>query len=244
MSWISEVKTSSKACFKAFENVLFPPKCCICFELERPAICVDCAASLRPLRVGSCERCGIDDAGDNVICSWVSSVDIIRSAVDYVGTGGEAVKHLKFTRSLELAEPMARRMKEAAKSLHFDYLAPVPIHWSRRSHRGFNQSEVLAKSMAMSPVRTNLLVRTKATWPQSRSTGTVRRTALEGAFEAKQCPGARILLVDDVMTSGGTVEACAQALKASGASWVGAVSFAIELPLDFRKGQASGSSIP
>ncbi|MDQ2985831.1 MAG: ComF family protein [Armatimonadota bacterium] len=244
MSWISEVKTSSKACFKAFENVLFPPKCCVCFELERDAICVDCAAALKPLRIGSCERCGIDDAGDNVTCSWLSSVDVIRPAVDYIGTGGEAVKRLKFNRSLELAEPMAMRMKEAADSLRFDYLAPVPIHWSRRSHRGFNQSELLAKLMAIGPVRSKLLVRTRATWPQSRSTGNVRRTALEGAFEAKPCSGARVLLVDDVITSGGTVEACALALKARGASWVGAVSFAIELPLGFWQRQASGSSIP
>jgi predicted amidophosphoribosyltransferase len=139
---------------------------------------------------------------------------------------------------------MAERMREITKDLSYDYVVPVPIHWSRRSQRGFNQSELLAERAHIGPVRHGLVERTRATWPQARSTGEQRRVALEGAFSSKPCPEARILLVDDVITSGGTVEACAQELKARGAAWVGAIAFAIELPLEFRKRQASGSSIP
>jgi len=174
----------------------------------------------------------------------MSSVDLIRAAVDYEGTGGAAVKRLKFARSIELATPMAERMREAAQSLPYDYLVPVPIHWSRRSQRGFNQSELLASKARIGKVRHRLIERTRATWPQARSSGKSRRTALEGAFSSKPCPAARILLIDDVITSGGTVEACAQELKAKGASWVGALAFAIELPREFRERQASGSSKP
>lgn len=244
MSWISEAKTFSKVCFRSLEELLFPPQCCICRELERPPICGECADGLRPLRIGSCERCGIDDAGDQIVCEWLSSVDLIRAAVDYEGTGGRAVKHLKFSRSIELALPMAERMRPMTKDLSYDYVVPVPIHWSRRSQRGFNQAELLAEKSRVGPVRHGLIERTKATWPQSRTLGALRRTALEGAFRSNPCPGARILLVDDVITSGGTVEACAQELKASGAAWVGAIAFAIELPQGFHKRQASGSSIP
>ncbi len=244
MNWISEAKTYLKACSKGFEDLLFPPQCCICRELERPPICVECAAGLKPLRVGSCERCGIDDAGDQIVCGWMSSVDLIRAAVDYEGVGGSAVKHLKFSRSIELSDPMAGRMRETTEGLSFDYIVPVPIHWSRRSQRGFNQAELLADRARVGSVRRGLIERTRATWPQARTTGELRRTALQGAFRSKPCPGARILLVDDVITSGGTVEACAQELKARGAAWVGAIAFAIELPHAFRERQASGSRIP
>jgi ComF family protein len=244
MSWISEAKTYSKACFKSFEQLLFPPQCCLCRELDRAPICLECAARLILLRDGSCDRCGIDDSGDQVVCDWLSSVDKIRAAVDYAGAGGEAVKRLKFSRSIELVLPMTDRMREASKDLNFDYMVPVPIHWSRRSQRGFNQAELLAQRSGIGPVRLGLIERTRATWPQSRTPGELRRTALEGAFRARPCPNARILLVDDVITSGGTVEACAQELKARGAAWVGAIAYAIELPGRFHRAQASGSRIP
>ncbi|MEO7453794.1 MAG: phosphoribosyltransferase family protein [Fimbriimonadales bacterium] len=172
----------------------------------------------------------------------MTAVDIMRGAFDYLGAAGAAVRQLKFARAVDAAKPMGTHLRSAAEGLQFDYAVPVPIHWSRRSHRGFNQSELLAKHTGL-PYRTNLISRTRATWPQARSKAEMRRSGLDGAFRAKPCPGARILLVDDVITSGGTVEACAQELKARGASWVGALAFAIELPSDFRL-QDSGSSKP
>ena len=233
MSWISEARTFSKACFSGIADLLYPPKCSLCYELGRPPICTDCVITLRALPIGSCERCSIDDAGSHQVCEWMSAVDVIRAAFDYRGSAGDAVKRLKFSRAVELAGPMANYMKSSADQLTFDCAVPVPIHWSRKSHRGFNQAELLARRAGL-PVRTGLLKRVRATWPQARSSGHIRRSALEGAFQSKPCPGARILLVDDVITSGGTVEACAQELKAKGASWVGAISFALELPSTFR----------
>ena len=242
MSWTHEARTFSKACFDGLLNLVFPPKCCICYEVGRPAICTDCAPTLKPLPQGSCERCGIDSAGDNRVCQWMSAVDVVRGAFDYKGSAGLAVKQLKFSRALDAAAPMATHLVPLAEELDFDYVVPVPIHWSRHSHRGFNQAEVLARQTGL-PFRTGLLRRVRATWPQARAQASVRRSALQGAFRSKPCPGARVLLLDDVITSGGTVEACAQELKAHGAQWVGALAFAIELPPGF-EGQASGSMTP
>ena len=128
----------------------------------------------------------------------MSAVDVMRGAFDYRGSAGAAVKQLKFSRALDAAAPMAAFVRPLAKELTFDYVVPVPIHWSRHSHRGFNQAEVLARHSGL-PFRTDLLRRVRATWPQARSEASVRRSALQGAFRSKSCPGARVLLLDDVV---------------------------------------------
>jgi predicted amidophosphoribosyltransferase len=145
MNWTPEAKTFSKACFDGIVDAVFPPRCCICHEIGRPAICTDCAPELKALPMGSCERCAIDSAGEAVVCHWMSAVDMLRGAFDYRGAAGVAVKQLKFGRVLEAAIPMGKFLTEIAEELSFDYAAPVPIHWSRKSHRGFNQAELLAR---------------------------------------------------------------------------------------------------
>lgn len=227
-------KTFLKACSEGLADVVFPGKCCICGELGRSAFCDDCRARLQPLRQGSCARCAIDDADDNIVCQWMGAVDVMRAAFDYQGTAGEAVKRLKYDRALELASPMGEALKEAAADLLYDFVVPVPIHWSRRSQRGFNQATEIACAAGLGQIREGLLTRKRATWPQARIKGADRRNLLQGAFAARAIAGARVLLLDDVVTSGGTLEGSALALKAAGASWVGAVVYAVELPNEFR----------
>ncbi len=103
-------------------------------------------------------------------------------------------------------------------------MVPVPIHWTRRFERGFNQAELLAE-----PLRPDLgtLARIRGGAPQASLTPEERRTHLEGAFRAKRrLEGEAVLLIDDVATTGHTGIECAKALKAAGAERVGLLTLA------------------
>ncbi len=156
----------------------------------------------------------------------MGSLDWFRSVADYTGVAGRAIRRFKFHGSAELAPYIADRMRHLLiDAPNFDVVVPVPIHWSRRSLRGFNQSELLAEALTLS--NSKLLIRTRATRPQTRVSGRERLTNLENALRARTTyTGLRALLIDDVVTSGSTLEACASALKAAGASWVGGVTYA------------------
>ena len=179
---------------------------------------------------GSCLKCAAGDVGNCPHCTWMSSLDWLRSAVDYQGAGGLAVRHLKFNRNMELLEPIGSLLRDAPLPHPVpDFIIPVPIHWSRRAQRGFNQSELLADYLDVAPIRVDMLFRRRATPPQARAKGARRRQSLKDAFSCEPLNHERVLLIDDVVTSGGTLEACASTLKAAGASWVGALTFAREL---------------
>ena len=108
-----------------------------------------------------------------------------------------------------------------------DLIAPVPIHRSRLSWRGFNQAEALCEKLPNHLIGQDL-VRIRRTPPQVKLTPEQRSKNLVGAFK---CPtdivGKRVLLVDDVFTTGATAAECARALKEAGASWVGVLVFAV-----------------
>ena len=105
----------------------------------------------------------------------------------------------------------------------------MPIHWSRTVTRGFNQAELLCEQLPRELINNNILRRTRATRPQVGLSHEERARNLEGAFEVIQSvEGNSVLLIDDVLTSGGTARECASVLKKAGAIEVGIYTFAAE----------------
>ena len=121
---------------------------------------------------------------------------------------------------------MARQIAERAEPLAYDVAVPVPIHWTRWCQRGFNQSELLCTYFDRSRVRLDLLRRKRRTRPQVGLSEQDRMTNLDGAFEATGCRGMHVLLIDDVVTTGGTALECARALRRAGATSVSLLAYA------------------
>ncbi|MFN7996733.1 MAG: ComF family protein [Bryobacteraceae bacterium] len=148
----------------------------------------------------------------------------------YEGTLRKLIHLYKYSGIRRLADPMGRLIVSALPlDRQFDAVVPVPLHWRRRWQRGFNQSELLARAIARRrgiPML-GVLRRGSATRAQAGLSNAQRRENVAGAFRARRrVPGMRILLVDDVMTTGATSGACARVLKRAGAKSVSVVSLA------------------
>ena len=147
----------------------------------------------------------------------------------------EAVHALKYARLTSLARPLAELMAAPLRGSlpAADALVAVPLHRGRERERGYNQAEVLARHLAPQlglPLEP-WMRRSRPTPQQARAaTAAQRRENVRGAFAADGVrPGARVLALDDVCTTGATLDDCARALKEAGASWVLGLTFAREL---------------
>jgi ComF family protein len=148
----------------------------------------------------------------------------------------EAVLRLKYRELRAIAPTLARLLAEhlGSHSVEADLLVPVPLHPRREAQRGFNQSLLLARQVGRLlglPVEERGLARVKDSPPQARTLSRRERWAnVQGAFEARvPFAGRHVLLVDDVCTTGATLEACAQALRGAGAVSVWGLAVAREL---------------
>lgn len=163
--------------------------------------------------------------------SGLRGFDYAYSFGSYEGTLRQLIHLYKYGRMKPLARPLSDLLARALpRDQQFDAVVAVPLHWRRKRSRGFNQSELLARSMAKRcgiPMITAVR-RRRATTVQAGLSNTRRRENVAGAFEAKAdaVKGMRILLVDDVMTTGATASACAQALKRGGAKSVAVLTLA------------------
>lgn len=153
----------------------------------------------------------------------------------YEGAARDAVHALKFDGVSAVAAAMAGEMARVflAWAPPVSEVVPVPLAPSRRRRRGYNQSQLLARELARVtglPVRPKALRRRRATPPQARlADEDARRNNVEGAFAPQRVsPGAAVLLIDDVMTTGATLDACARALREGGSGPVFALTFARE----------------
>lgn len=158
-----------------------------------------------------------------------AAITIQFAAYLYQGRAGQAVRRLKYERVTSLGTEMSILLKAAVDEaeLRFDVVVPVPLHFLRRCERGFNQAEMLAEAFPEPSVRPNLLRRIRSTKPQVGLPPERRRTQLVGAFRASPTvAGQHVLLIDDVMTTGGTANECAKTLLAAGARQVDIATFA------------------
>ncbi len=218
------------------------PVCSGCLREPQPLkaefFCVSCKTPFvnqHPLDAeGNCPLCRLGLSGFDAVYSYGS----------YEGTLRTLIHLFKYEKVHTLAPPLGDMLARAIpREERFDAIVPMPLHWRRRWERGFNQSELLAKAIARKwnvPV-VAAIRRVKATAPQAGLTNSKRRLNMSGAFSARQSifakaliakalfgkclnnsplKGARVLLIDDVLTTGATAAACARALKRAGAKHV------------------------
>jgi ComF family protein len=159
-------------------------------------------------------------------------LDGIIAAVVFAGPIREAIHSLKYGNNRALAAPLAAYMIAAWQQAGHpaDCIVPVPLHASRQAERGYNQSALLARALGPAvnlPIDEKLVARHKATRQQALLNAAERRENVVGAFTCQDAAaGKRIVLVDDVCTTGSTLEACGAALRAAGAASVWALTLA------------------
>jgi ComF family protein len=234
-----------RAVLRAALDAVLPPLCASCrTPLADPGgLCPACWARVSFLAPPWCERLGIPftyDSGPGVL-SMEAIADPpaygrARAAVRYDDVARDLVHRLKYGDRLDLAAFMGRWMARAGRELldDADALVPVPLHWRRLWGRRFNQAAALAQAAAEErgiPVLTTALKRRRATVQQVGMSRSARAVNVQGAFEVthegkNSIRGRRLVLVDDVLTSGATVDACTRALLRAGAGNVDVLVFA------------------
>ncbi|AIE86736.1 ComF family protein [Fimbriimonas ginsengisoli] len=199
--------------FDRAADLLYPRKCPLCGLFAESSPCPAC----RDEFIESDPRMAAGKEG--------AALDYRLTLFRYEGRAGQAVRALKYGRSTSLAAAMSREIQAVIEEfgLDVDAIVPVPIHWSRRCSRGFNQSELLCERLTAQP---EILARVRRTRPQAGLSREERERNLLNAFRVRgDLSGQRIMLVDDVLTSGQTARECAKVLRLAGAAEVGIVAF-------------------
>ncbi len=221
-----------------------PPVCPLSGErvTEAGTLAPDVWAGLSFITRPLCDVSGVPfetDLGEGAVSARVAArppdYDRARAALVYDGDARKLVHLFKYGDRMDLAPLLARWIVHAGRELlaDADLLAPVPLHRRRLMWRRFNQSAALASAVGQQtgiPVEPALLERSRATQSQVGLSRAGRRRNVRGAFRLSvpkhQVAGRRIVLIDDVLTSGATVEACARVLRRAGAARVDVLTLA------------------
>ena len=225
-------------------DIALPTLCVACREpVDGEGVCAECWARLSFIAPPYCPRLGIPfvyDPGPGLL-SMEAIADPpayarARAALRYDDVARTLVHALKYQDRTDLAPPMGRWMARAGRELldEADVLVPVPLHWRRAWHRRYNQSGALARVIARQTgvrLSTEALRRIRPTQQQIGLSRPQRASNVQGAFKVashrqSEIQGRRVILVDDVLTSGATADACARALLRAKAASVDVLVFA------------------
>ena len=227
MSWLIDL-----------ERWLLPEECLLCRGSPSDGlICRLCRYRWVKLPEPICSRCGqplpLTELACRLCAGWTTELDRVRSAVWHEGGARDAIHQLKYEGWWRVTDALARAMIGLEPLTGRLVLVPVPLAAKRLRERGYNQSEHLARALGAIlgiPVRTNALRRVRETPTQTALTPEARLANVAGAFLGSGVRGLRIVLVDDVFTTGATLLSAAVALKRAGAARVEAVTFARARP--------------
>lgn len=229
----------------ALTRLVFPQRCLACGRVvdEAGALCPDCWSGLAFLGPPVCACCGFPfpyQVAAGSLCAACTArrpaYTAARSALAYDDASRNLVLAFKHGDHTHYAPAFGAWLQRAAAELlpASDWIVPVPLHRWRLFRRRFNQSTLLGRALSRrsgKPLIPDLLVRRRNTPPQGRLSRSQRRRNVSGAFAVREAhrdrlAGKRILLIDDVFTTGATVDACSRALLAAGAAEVRVVTLA------------------
>ncbi|MFQ6131489.1 MAG: double zinc ribbon domain-containing protein [Armatimonadota bacterium] len=236
----------------ALLDLCFPPRCQGCQELKHHLICDDCRRAIDRIQPPLCARCGrpFDTVAHTAdICGGCRQAspafEVARAIGTHTGPLRRVIIAYKFQGRTRLAQPLAQMLSDyvtatdgpaAAALAEAEVIVPVPLHPNRRRWRGYDQAELLATDLGARlglPVAAQAMARVKETQPQISLTPAQRRLNVRGAFQVRK-PAAvaerSIMLLDDVLTTGATLQECAKVLKRAGAKRVLALTVSRSSP--------------
>jgi competence protein ComFC len=236
---MSPVVDKTQGWLAAGLGLIYPEVCQLCHQHRAKAadglVCSACWSQVRFIRAPFCDRCGLPFAGDITTkfeCANCREMELhfnsARSAVVAKTVVLEAIHHFKYSRALWfepfLADLLVREAAPVLKKQSWDFIVPVPLHSLKEREREFNQAEILARHLAAKtgiPLNPKILRRPTPTTTQTLLSREQRATNMAGAFAVQagvQLAGKRIVLVDDVFTTGATTSDGARALRRAGAA--------------------------
>ena len=231
-----EIAATARNIWTGLLELFFPDRCVSCGQTGC-LFCNECRRKVEFVLPPLCPLCGHPSTHDRLCRRCQESppaVDGIRSAVFFEGPLRQAVHALKYRGLRSLAAPLADLMIThwQREPLPADVIVPVPLHRRRERERGYNQAALLARPLGAEiglPMREDWLVRTRATFPQIELDASERKENVANAFQCRKSDavvGRRVLLIDDVCTTGATLESCGLVLRQAGAQSVWAFTLA------------------